>query len=549
MASLRALCREFLLQHVETVLASQDAAGLYWADFGFATDLPTIFHQYTHYPLAVLYGDDAPDNRYRGDARLLQSVARSLEATCQALHSDGTFALTSRGFDWGVAVDEWRVYFWLRTLETLGDRLDAGLRARCVAGITCAMQAIREGVATQAASPDFAAGGAVSNHFMWHVLTLYHAGQWLGHPAWQALAADVFDRIIRAQHPDGYWLEGGGLTTLYNHVSLMAVSLYHEYSGDPAALDAVTRALEMHKHFTYPNGAVVEVADGRVRYDCLPLPILPPSWARTAQGAAHLRHLVSQVLAAPFGEGHQGYAFFADVYCCMPDETPDEPLHLLPRYALREDMAVIRRNGPWLLGVSALTAPLTECRWFLDRQNHLVLWHAAAGHLAGGGGSKEQPDFSTFTVEGHGAVHYCAEAGEIRALAQGEELLLRFAGEVTCRVSVMLADARTVIFTASHDARNAAVTFRLPLDVHPGTVITANGDAITLDETARVFPAHGVSGPGWTLEAPAAATLRWPVLPFNSYRQDNTPTFDSAMLVLACPVGDAPVTIRLTCPA
>jgi hypothetical protein len=47
---MRDLCFQYLVQHAETVLQSQDSNGVFWADFGFETDLPTVLE---HFPLGI----------------------------------------------------------------------------------------------------------------------------------------------------------------------------------------------------------------------------------------------------------------------------------------------------------------------------------------------------------------------------------------------------------------------------------------------------------------------------------------------------------------
>jgi hypothetical protein len=299
----------------------------------------------------------------------------------------------------GRSPDEWRTYFWLQTFDLLRDEFTEEQRERYQSGLLRALEKVVEHAAAGAAAPDFAAHGAVSNHFCWYALTTYRGGQVFDRADWRELAADTFARICAAQQPGGYWREGGGLTTLYNYVSLAAVSLYHEFSRDPVALETVRRGLELHKHLTYPNGAPVETVDGRVRYHGRVLAILPPSWSRYPQGRATLRFLVENLLRQPFGEGHQGYAFFTEVYRYVTEGLPDEPLMLREWYRFPDGPAAVRRLGPWMVCLSGLTRPAQpDNRWLLDRQNHLSLWHNATGLIVGGGGSKGQPDWSTFVV-------------------------------------------------------------------------------------------------------------------------------------------------------
>ena len=62
------------------------------------------------------------------------------------------------------------------------------------------------------------------------------------------------------------------------------------------------------------------------------------------------------------------------------------------------DDALIVRHAPWYYCLSAFTAPLTPNRFGQDRQNFFSLYHDAVGLICGGGNTKLQPLWSSFSV-------------------------------------------------------------------------------------------------------------------------------------------------------
>ena len=87
------------------------------------------------------------------------------------------------------------------------------------------------------------------------------SGRQLGARALHRLAAEE-------QTADGYWGEftDNGPATGYNYLTMCCVALYWEHSRDPAALEALRRATDFHKHFTWPDGTPVETINGRNRH-------------------------------------------------------------------------------------------------------------------------------------------------------------------------------------------------------------------------------------------------------------------------------------------
>jgi hypothetical protein len=69
------------------------------------------------------------------------------------------------------------------------------------------------------------------------------------------------------QTADGYWGEHrrNGPTIGYNHLTLSAVAVYHEHSGDREVLPALRRATDFHKNYSFLDGTSVDVINDRNR--------------------------------------------------------------------------------------------------------------------------------------------------------------------------------------------------------------------------------------------------------------------------------------------
>src|SRR5690606_30685604 len=60
--------------------------------------------------------------------------------------------------------------------------------------------------------------------------------------------------------------------------------------------------------------------------------------------------------------------------------------------------ALIAREDPWIVSLSAYCCERTPNRFIQDRQNLISIYHRDAGLIIGGGNTKLQPFWSTLTV-------------------------------------------------------------------------------------------------------------------------------------------------------
>lgn len=536
------LALEYLTRHAPAVLKSQREDGAFfpypeWKD-------PSRYHQYCLYPLAYLYVTPEA-GKYHHDPALLNAVRASMRYMSGLIKPDGRSAHFSRGGYWGEALDEWWTYFALETWPLVRPELSVEENALWSQTIRRSVDGCVAHVGGVLAKPNWLNPADVQNHFVCHLLAVYRAGEVFARADWRRLAEGGFQRVIAAQQPAGYWHEGGGPSTLYNHVTTWAVSRYAWESNDPAAWQAVRKAEEFHRAFTYPNGVPVETIDGRVRYTGHTVSIIPSGFTRSPAGQAYVRHQITSLLSQPFEDGYQGYAFFTDVARfagdAKADSSPPPPVYTLPNR-----LAGIIRTQGWVAVASAIVKPPTaENRWWQDRQQHLSLWHPRTDLIVGGGNTKGQPLFSTFVVEDASGkvLSHLAKAAELRRAEPAKlELALTLADEQV-ELTAEILNANTARLTARwHGSGSARYVWQLPLwlareaglDVG-GKHLALTGESLALSG-ARLGTElkHRALRLRWE-HAPEASFI-WPVLPFNPYKKEGVADLASAQGVLRIPL-------------
>ena len=158
------------------------------------------------------------------------------------------------------------------------------------------------------------------------------------------------------------------------------------------------------------------------------------------------------------------------------------------------DRAATLRQGPWFLCLSAYTAPLERDRWHQDRQNLVSIWHDKAGLVLGGGNTKLQPAWSSFTVGQMDLLrqqpgdtnpnflptgqlyHVPSEAQLIRERQAGLDLTY---GPETCRIRVRPRDERRLEYRVEASARSDLPIFaHVTLLPRLGTALVAGFSTI-----------------------------------------------------------------------
>ena len=221
--------------------------------------------------------------------------------------------------------------------------------------------------------------------------------------------------------------------------------------------------------------------------------------------------------------------------------------------------AVVVRNAPWEWAFSSYATKPIQSRWIQDRQNFFDLFYAGLGLVAGGGNTKLQPYWSTFTVgdpsvlkhrEGDEDPNFipkvdllwAADHAEIAASGNPTRLNLRY-GEIECSVSVEVRPGEHAAVLTYKAPRGKKVEAHLPFMKLADALKTAKGAELALGEEDFVIGEGNIGGSfdfgRVHVEIPAGASLRWVCRQHNPYTKDGHSELADAKLVLAMPFDGA----------
>jgi hypothetical protein len=214
-----------------------------------------------------------------------------------------------------------------------------------------------------------------------------------------------------------------------------------------------------------------------------------------------------------------------------------------------------RRVGQWFFCMTSYTAELDPRRWIQDRQNFLSLSHDDTSLILGGGNTKLQPLWSTFSVgdikllkhkPGDENPNFLPPPGlkhtpSSAALHVDDNTLdLDYAG-VDCSVAVDLADEKRAKITYTlHAPTTRSVAAHVPLIPKlKGKWATASGKGGTLSDDAIELKA-GEAGEwfahrGFRIGIPKDATINWPALPHNPYVKDGKAEMREGRIIVTLP--------------
>lgn len=529
-----------LVKQVPGILKSYDAAsGRFGHGIWICTD------QNAMYPLAAAYATRAQGNPYHKDAKLLEVIMKAGDALIDDMNEQGQWVFRKKdGSTWGNIHMPWTYSRWIRTFQLIRDDMPKDRREHWAKALTLGYTRIAQ-----------SALGHVHNIPTHHAMGLYAAGQALDRPEWCQKAADFMRKVTAAQAEGGYWSEGVGPVVLYDFVYVEALGTYYAMSGDQRVLPALEKAALFHRHFTYPGGQNVETVDQRNPYHT-EIARGNVGFTVTPIGRAYLENQWSQrngpldadLNASFLLHGQEGP--IAETPAGQSDET----------FVLREggfDRAATIRRGPWFVCLSAYTAPVTKNRWVQDRQNLVSIYHEKLGLILGGGNTKLQPAWSTFTVGDtnllvhragdtnpdflpKGPLYHVPSAAKL-AVAPEPWLELTY-GPETCRVRVDVKDDRSLEYVietmAVSELPTCAHLTLLPRVSQP--LETSTGQKLTLGDKPIALSGQPlgswITHAGYRVHLPPTATLLWPVLPHNPYRADGHATLGEARLVIRIPL-------------
>ncbi len=500
---------------------------------------------------AVLYTKQHAANPSRGDANKL-----ALALKVGDLLADGF----ERGEFQKLLNHPWGTYLWLDAYRLLEKDLGAKRAARWRRELEKDVQAVFRNVAARVDFPRYQAPYIITstNHYAQWASTVYLAGRLFQNKEWETLGARAMHRLAAAeQTADGYWGEhtDNGPETGYNYLTLTGVALYWEHSRNTAALEALRRATDFHKHFTYPDGTPVETINGRNR-----------RWDVSYWGHFGFSHFpagrrYAEFLTGFFQEGKLGGGGTSVTQqlgriaqnALYYHEGPTAPIPQdLPRYAHQLKVpAGIRKTGPWVVCLSGLLDTKTTNRFFLDRQGHVSVFHEKPGLIVTGANSKRQPELATFTEKVQGQVYHMPLSSQLQMGAERDRLALAYNSFFAALEVLPPTDKRLECrFAITPTVRVAEAQLTLQMVLKAGqTLETGSGRKVVLGESKVDWGADELGGSirhnGWALKLPPTARLAWPVYPYSPYVDGPETRLEHAIGALSLPLSAGEREIRL----
>lgn len=525
----------------------------------FGTGIWICRDQHPMYPLAVAYATPGEGNPYHKDAKLLDVIIKSADPLIENMDAQGQWMFEKKdGSTWGMIFMPWTYSRWIRTFALIADDMPPEPRRRWTDALTLGFTGISKRCL-----------GSVHNIPTHHAMALYVAGKALDRPEWCSQAAEFLMKVAGHQSEAGYWSEGGGPVVAYDFVYVNALGIYYAMSGDERMLAPLQKAAVFHRHFTYPGGQNVETVDQRNPYHDR-VAAGNVGFTFSPEGRAYLKNQWSNM--AP--DGHASldadriaslllYGEEGPVQAAPPDD--EQQIFVLTEGGVGR--AATLQRGPWFVCLSAYTTPISKSRWIQDRQNFVSVYHDQVGLILGGGNTKLQPAWSTFTVgdttllahtPGDTSPDFMPK-GELYHVPSAAKLIpepdlgldLTY-GPETCRVRVDPKDDTTLdLLLETTGQSDLPVAAHLTLLPHLGQPLeTAAGQKLTLGDEPISLSAEQVNGQvthaGCRLALPPTATLHWPALPHNPYRKDGRSAVSEGRIEIRIPFGPENYEQRIT---
>ncbi len=340
------------------------------------------------FALAAAWSYEHPANPYYHSDEVLAAVAGGGVALVEAQDELGRWRFDKKdGSYWGQTFMAWTYSSWIRTYVLVRDALPDDVRATWERGLLLGYRHIAEGYPQS----------GVHNIPVHLAASVFIAGVAFDNEDWQRRAREFMPKAVAAQDPAGFWSEHQGPVVMYNYVYSEALGFYYHFAQDPQVLEALRRAAHFHSAILWPDGSSVSCIDERNTYSSA-VRMGNPGFAHTPEGRgyllAQLRRYAGETMrtiGADMAAALLLYGSDGDVI--MPEELGEDGV-----VTLGDNDALIRRTDAWCWALSGYAAEVPNNRWIQDRQNLMDVFHPELGLVAGGGNTKLQPYWSTFTV-------------------------------------------------------------------------------------------------------------------------------------------------------
>lgn len=548
----------YLTGAVPKLLAEQNKTTGAWGG------APWISTDQNHiYPLAAAWAIKDPANPWYHKDEVLNAVMLGGDKLISEQNSDGTWIFRKKdNSTWGNIYMPWAYTRWIRAYSLIKDAMPADRRAKWEKALTLGMTGIAHRLMSQ----------RLANIPCTNAMGLYFAGKVMDHPDWCRIATAYEHKVVDYQNPAGFWSEHAGPVVLYNRVYLDALGPYYTISGDNYVLPSLERAAKFHIAMTYPDGTPIETVDERNGYE--PIILMPNvGFTFSPEGRGYLKHqyeLRAKLSDQPLSEdAAASFILYGEEGEAIAPPDPDKA----PVMLTSDHNAMTRRAGPWFTCLSAYHTCVSQSRWYQDRQDLVSLFHDGVGLIVGGGNTKLQPLWSTFTVGDvsllkhkpgdenpdfippRGLVHTPSDAEldprDTRLLAQYQlikcQLRVDLSNPKLAKLIYMTEGAMADDPSDPDDYARGPVAAHVTLWPHFGEAwTTASGKSAKLSDKP-IHLAAGEAGDwfghhGWRIHIPANATIDWPVLPHDQYVKTGNAKPKEGRIVVTLPFDAAHLT-------
>jgi len=242
---------------------------------------------------------------------------------------------------------------------------------------------------------------------------------------------------------------------------------------------------------------------------------------RLTAARAHLQR------AGVHDNGAQAFAFFGSFaeHVFLPG-SDQRTIEIVPP---RNLPAALLASGPWRANLSWQLVPEHPSRFVLDAQNFVEVWHRDGGYLAGTGGSKFMPRFSTVRRLNQGRAYIPDGARCLRCDTTSAEVSFNFGADAITVGIRLETDRCRITATMNPAGPGTEYEFALILAFRPGESLESEFGVEVLEPKTLL---HKNGGPrpqmsfrwrGLDWQLPANALLDYPIVPHNSYTQDGLP--------------------------
>jgi hypothetical protein len=525
-----------LVKQVPNLLKSQDKkTGRFGEGIWIVTDQNLI------YPLAVAWATADDRNSYYHSPEVLEAIIAGGDALIADQDARGMWVFRKKdGSTWGDIYMPWTYSRWVRAYALIRDAMPRDRREKWEKALQLGYDGIYRTQVTGKSKDE------VQNIPAHHAMGLYLAGQLFDKPQWCDAAKAYMKRVVEAQSPDGWWSEHNGPVMNYGFVYVDAVGTYYGISHDETVLPALQRTAAFHAHFCYPDGTPVETVDERNPYErSIVVPNVGFTFSPLGRAFAHRQY--EKKRGGMAADNMASYLLYGE-------EGPEAPLEReQPLFITQDRQAMTKRDGAWFSVLVSYHAQQSMARWIQDRQNFVSVFHDRTGLIVGGGNTKLQPLWSTFTVgetslmkwqPGNenpnfrpppGLVHIPREAALV---PETTTVRLTYADLTPCTVSIKTRDATTakLIYTAPPGKDVAAHVTLIPQMKEQWRTASGKGGSLAKPFELKPGEAGGwIEHHGWRLWLPPQASVTWPALPHNPYTKDGHAEMNEGRIVVTLP--------------